>query len=98
MKIENISKKNNEVNVTLSSEELVKICNALFAIRHDCKDNPIYHRLYSDMVIARDLSQYGQLNNCSIAKIVEQRGANVIKSELEMITEKKSESIMDLLD
>ena len=71
MNILEISKPKREVTVTLSSDELVKLCN----IMHESQKpkNSMCERLYSDLILARDLSQYGLVDNFSLSRIVEHR-------------------------
>ena len=63
MNIQNISKNDREVTVTLSSDELVKLCNVLYYAR-DIK---------SDLMIARDISQYGNIDDTTFSKIIKER-------------------------
>lgn len=68
MNIQNISKNDREVTVTLSSDELVKLCNVLYYAR----DN-LYHEIKSDLMIARDISQYGNIDDTTFSKIIKER-------------------------
>ena len=61
MDILNISKKDKTVNVVLSSDELVKLCNILHSTE-DRHANELFHKLYGEMMIARDLCQYGHID------------------------------------
>jgi hypothetical protein len=72
MNILSISKDNREAVVLLSSGELNAICNALYKAPEYQKDNPFY-KLYSDMMIARDISQYGHIDNFCLEKVLECR-------------------------
>ena len=72
MDIQNISKEDREVTVTLSADELIKICNVFYSTNMANK-NELYYRLYSDMMIARDLCQYGHIDNVCLKRIVDCR-------------------------
>lgn len=67
MNIQNISKKDKNVTVELNADELVTICNVL-ALSTENKEN--YLQLYSDMALARDLCQYGHVDNFCLTDIV----------------------------
>ena len=67
MNIQNISKNDREVTVTLSSDELVKLCNVLYYARDK------YHEIKSDLMIARDISQYGNIDDTTLSKIIKER-------------------------
>ena len=54
MNIQNISKNDREVTVTLSSDDL-------------------YHEIKSDLMIARDISQYGNIDDTTLSKIIKER-------------------------
>lgn len=72
MEILNISKENKEVIVSLDSDELVKLCNCLYKT-DDSNKNSLYHKLYGQLMMCRDLSQYGHIDDWCFEKIVEQR-------------------------
>lgn len=80
MEIESILKQQQEVNVSLSADDLVIICNALYSQLGEKKDNENFLQLYSDMMIARDLCQYGHVDNFCLHNIVKCR--NGIESGL----------------
>lgn len=70
MNILNVSKSDNEAIIRLDSSELVRLCNVLYKSQEDYNDN-LHYKLYGDLMIARDLSQYGHIDGfCfnSIAK------------------------------
>lgn len=71
MNIQNISKENKKVIVELSSGELVKLCNTLYKTEENKDD--LYYKLYSELMIARDLCQYGHIDNFSLSGIVKAR-------------------------
>lgn len=70
MNIQNISKKDKNVMVELSADELVTICNVLALQHAELKDKESYLQLYSDMALARDLCQYGHVDNFCLTDIV----------------------------
>lgn len=72
MNIQSISKENREVTVKLSADDLVIICNALYAQSSEKKDND-FMQLYSDMMMAKDLCQYGHIDNFCLHNIVKCR-------------------------
>ncbi len=72
MNILNINKKEKEVVVTLNADELIELCNCMY--RADEKNQEgVFHKLYGELMIARELSQYGHIDNWALSKIVEQR-------------------------
>ena len=73
MKIQNISKNDREVTVTLSSDELVKLCNVLYYARDKYDGDNLYHEIKSDLMIARDISQYGNIDDTTLSKIIKER-------------------------
>ena len=52
MEIINISKKDKEVAVTLDADELVRLCNVLYA--QEKYDDNLHYKLYGDLMMARD--------------------------------------------
>lgn len=42
----------------------------------------IYHKLYSDLLLVRDICQYGRIDNWGLAKVVEQRGLGNINKHI----------------
>lgn len=73
MNIQDMSKKDREVTVTLSSDELVKLCNVLYYARDKYNGDKLYHKIKSELMIARDISQYGNIDDATLSKIVEER-------------------------
>lgn len=75
MDIENLSKSKREIVVTLDADELVKICNMFCRAQgeKDDKYNEKYDKLYSEMMLARDLCQYGHIDDFCLEKIIEHR-------------------------
>lgn len=72
MNILSISKKDNEAIVRLSSDELVRLGNIFYCVPDDKKDNT-YYALYSEIMLARDLSQYGHIDGFCFERIAECR-------------------------
>lgn len=70
MRINKIDSVAREVTIELSASELVDICNSMYRDPNRKND-----RLYADMMLCRDLSQYGHVDNWCLEKIVEQRSA-----------------------
>lgn len=68
MKIQSIDVGKREATITLDSDELVAVCNSLYRDK-DRKNN----RLYADLMMVRDLSQYGHVDDWCMGKIMEQR-------------------------
>lgn len=75
MNIQSISKEKREVTVTLSSDELVLLCNLMYQAPKEYQHKSLTNQLHSEMMIARDLSQYGLIDNFSIGRIVAARQA-----------------------
>lgn len=68
MEIINISKNENEAIVRLSSDELVKLANVLYHAP-DSDKNDLYYKLYGEIMLVRDLSQYGHIDGFCFEKI-----------------------------
>lgn len=93
MTIQTISKEDENVTVELSADDLVMICNALYLHSKEQdlqskeqKTNDHFLQLYSDMMIARDLCQYGHVDNLCLRNVVACRndigkGIGVVLSE-----------------
>ena len=64
--------------MTLSSDELVKLSNVLYHAPDEDKNN-LYYQLNSEIIIARDMCQYGHIDNFSLAKIIENREKIIIE-------------------
>ena len=67
MNIEKKKKEKGEVLVRLSKDDLVGICNALYRQTEE-QENIL--QLYSDMMMARDLCQYGHIDDVCLQNIV----------------------------
>lgn len=73
MNIQNISKKKRNVIVELEADDLVMICNALYSQLEEEKNREPFLQLYSDMMMVRDLCQYGHIDNFCLSNIVKCR-------------------------
>jgi hypothetical protein len=71
MKIYNVLK-DKEVVVRLLPDELIKLCNVLYKAP-DNEKNKLYYHLYSELMIVKDLCQYGHIDDFSMKCIVEAR-------------------------
>ena len=71
MNIQSISKKDKEVVVTLNADELVRLCNVLYL--QEKYDDNLHYKLYGNLMIARDLCQYGHIDNFCFERIAECR-------------------------
>lgn len=78
MDIYEISKERSEVTVKLSKDDLVNICNSLYLQFDKNKNNIRFLQLYSDMMMIRDLCQYGHIDNFCLDRITECR--NIINN------------------
>lgn len=72
MNIQSISRDDEKVAVTLSADELTKLADVLSNTDDKNKDN-LYHNLYSDILIAKDLCRYGEIDSKSLSHIVKCR-------------------------
>ena len=75
MNIQSISKENANANVTLSASELDLICNMFHEQLAKEKSNPKFLELYGDLMLARDLCQYGHVDNFCLGGIVKCRNS-----------------------
>ena len=75
MNIQSISKENANANVTVSASELVLICNMFHEQLAKEKSNPKFLELYGDLMLARDLCQYGHVDNFCLGGIVKCRNS-----------------------
>lgn len=73
MNIQSLSKEERRAIVELNADDSVIICNALYAQFEEKKNKGNFLQLYSDMMIARDLCQYGSLDNFCLRNIVKCR-------------------------
>lgn len=73
MNIQTISTEKRKVTVELTADDLVTICNALYAQSDEKKHHETFMQLYSDMMMARDLCQYGHVDNFCLHNIIKCR-------------------------
>ena len=72
MTIVSVSSEKREATITLKTEEMVELCNAMFHAKEKHDRERFYH-IYGDLMMARDLSQYGHLDEFSLNCVVECR-------------------------
>lgn len=73
MKINSINSITKETTITLNSSELDCICD-LFEVDSIYEVGLIKNpRLYADMIMCRDLTQHGNINDFSLDRIVKRR-------------------------
>lgn len=68
MEIIQLSKEKKEVTIRLSSDELVKLTNVLYHATDEDKNN-LYYQVHSDLLMARDLCQYGHIDQFCLSEI-----------------------------
>lgn len=76
MKIENISKSNEQVTMTLNKDELVLLCNTMYYAEKASVDEvkrELFHKVYADLIIAKDLCQYGHIDDFDFKLIMNER-------------------------
>ena len=73
MNILSISKKENKAVIEFDSDELVTLCNVLYRATVEDGAHIGHYRLYDGLMLARDLSQYGHIDNFCLDRIVECR-------------------------
>lgn len=73
MNMQTISKEKREVMVELTADDLIIICNALYAQSSEERNNNYFMQLYSDMMMARDLCQYGHVDDFCLHNIIKCR-------------------------
>ena len=69
MTILSVSKEKNESVIQLNADELVALCNVLYRETRIDPKQAIIYKLYGDLMIARDLSQYGHIDAFCYEKI-----------------------------
>lgn len=75
MNIQNVSKSERKATVELSVDDLVIICNALYPQLTENKSKENFLLLYSNMMMVRDLCQYGHVDNFCLHNIVKCRNS-----------------------
>lgn len=73
MRTMNIDASEKEVVLCLDYAELIEICNALHYAEKSGNKRQRFYRLYGNLMLARDLCQYGNIDNFSLKKIQECR-------------------------
>lgn len=73
MDIQSVSKENRECTVKLSADELSIICNSFYYAGEACGGGNLFHKLYSDMIAANNLCQYGHIDNFALSEIIKHR-------------------------
>ena len=73
MNILSVSKTENEAVIRLDSTELVALCNVLYQATKDDNVKAIVYQLYDNLMIARDLSQYGHIDGFCLNSIIKCR-------------------------
>lgn len=72
MTIHNIDHVAHKAVIELSSDELVLLTNALYEMEKiDGRDS--LRTLHADLIIARDITQYGGLDSCSLEDVAKRR-------------------------
>ena len=73
MDIQSISKEKRECTIRLSADELVMICNSFHYAEKSCVGGNLFYKLYSDMIAANNLCQYGHIDNFALSEIIKHR-------------------------
>lgn len=75
MNILSVSKEKREAVIKLDSSELVMLCNVMYhADKDEYKDRyKDFYRVYNNLMLIRDLSQYGHIDDFCLSRIVECR-------------------------
>lgn len=74
MDIQDLSKEHATVTVKLKADELVLICNLFYMAQTEKeKKTEKFLQLYSDMMLCRDLCQYGYVDNFGLSEITKCR-------------------------
>lgn len=73
MNILSVSKEKNEAIIKLDSNELVELCNVLHQAQKIEDKRKIFYLIWGNMMMARDLSQYGHIDNFCFEKIAQCR-------------------------
>ena len=73
MDIQNISKEKHECTIRLSEDELSVICNSFYYAGNAGVGGNLFHKLYSKMIAANNLCQYGHIDNFALSEIIKHR-------------------------
>lgn len=88
-------KKGNCALVSLDSEEIKILTNIMSILKEQQNEieNPLYQKLQSDLIFARDLCLYGHIDDFSLAEIVNCRGPEKIQKTINAINEINNKEI-----
>lgn len=81
----------NCVDVKFDIEEVKCLCGALYDAYYDSKDDPIFRKLYSNLLVTRDICQYGHLDDFALANAVSCRDIHKISEQAEEIDHARKE-------
>lgn len=78
MNIQSISKKDKEIVAILDADDLVSLENVMYQVTKcqnngDLRLNETFYRLYANVMLARNLCQYGHLDDFSFEHIEKAR-------------------------
>ena len=75
MNILSVSKEKREAVIKLDASELVMLCNVMYhADKDEYKDrHEDFYRVYNNLMLVRDLSQYGHIDDFCLNSIVKAR-------------------------
>jgi len=73
MNILSVSKIKNEAIISLDSTELVMLCNILYQAAKDPNTKATCHKMHYGLMIARDLSQYGNIDDFCLNSMIKCR-------------------------
>lgn len=73
MDIQSISRENRKCTIELNADELSLICNSFHYAEKSCGGGNLFHKLYSDMIAANNLCQYGHIDNFALSEIIKHR-------------------------
>ena len=79
MNILSISKEKREAVIKLDSDELVALCNLLYKATKEEDVKAIIYKMLGSLMIARDLSQYGNLDAFCLSSIIKCREKMEVK-------------------
>lgn len=73
MDIQSVSKESRECTIKLSVDELSVICNSFYFAENAGVGGNLFHKLYSEMIAANNLCQYGHIDNFALSEIIKHR-------------------------
>lgn len=83
MKIENISKSAEKVTMTLNKDELVLLCNTMYYAEKASVDEvkrELFHKVYADLITAKDLCLYGRIDDIELNFIMRERNLSKVRN------------------